>query len=77
LRNGILLGGVVLSEKVVWNFELNVVKEYLSKFYSSSFACIREYVANAIAAQFKADVNDQSRLKFTRTESSSRTKVLE
>ena len=58
LRNGTLLGGVILGKKVVWNFELNVVKEYLSKFYRSDFACIREYLANAIAAQFKADVNN-------------------
>jgi len=53
-----------LGEKVVWNFELNVVKEYLSKFYSSNFACIREYVANAIAAQFKADVNDPIKVEI-------------
>lgn len=53
-----------MGEKVVWNFELNVVKEYLSKFYSSSFACIREYVANAIAAQFKANVNDPIKVEI-------------
>ncbi|RLI81417.1 hypothetical protein DRP04_06165 [Archaeoglobales archaeon] len=46
-----------MGEKVVWNFELNVVKEYLSKFYSTNFACIREYLANAISAQFKANNN--------------------
>jgi len=53
-----------LGEKVVWNFELNVVKEYLSKFYRSDFACIREYLANAIAAQFKADVNDPIKVEI-------------
>jgi len=53
-----------LGEKVVWNFELNVVKEYLSKFYSSNFACIREYLANAIAAQVKANVNDPIKVEI-------------
>ena len=45
-------------EKVVWNFELDIIKEYLSRFYCSDFACIREYVANAIAAQHRAGVTD-------------------
>lgn len=53
-----------MGEKVVWNFELNVIKEYLSRFYSSKFACIREYIANAIAAQFKANVKDPIRVEI-------------
>ncbi len=52
-------------EKVSWNFELNVIKEYLSKFYSSDFACIREYVANAIAAQHRAGVKDPVYVEIT------------
>ncbi len=43
--------------EIKWNFELNVIKEYLSRFYRSDFACIREYVANAIAAQHRAGVS--------------------
>ena len=42
--------------KLTWNFELNVVKEYLSKFYTSDFACLREFVANAIAAQMRCNI---------------------
>ena len=49
---------MAVAEKVSWNFELNVIKEYLSKFYNSDFACLREYIANAIAAQHRAGVAD-------------------
>ena len=48
-----------------WGFELNVVKDYLSRFYNSSFACLREYVANAIAAQMRAGVNDPIYVEIT------------
>ncbi|ADC64717.1 ATP-binding region ATPase domain protein [Ferroglobus placidus DSM 10642] len=53
------------SERISWNFELNVIKEYLSRFYYSDFACIREYVANAIAAQHAAGVKDAIHVEIT------------
>ncbi len=52
-------------EKLNWMFELNVVKEYLSRFYGSKSACVREYVANAIAAQHRACVNDPVYVEIT------------
>lgn len=51
--------------KFKWGFELNVVKDYLSRFYSTSFACLREYVANAIAAQMRASVYDPIYVEIT------------
>lgn len=53
------------SERISWNFELNVIKEYLSRFYRSEFACLREYVANAIAAQHAAGVDDPVYVEIT------------
>lgn len=51
--------------RFAWNFELSVVKDYLSRFYSEPFACLREYVANAIAAQMRAGVYDPIYVEIT------------
>ena len=54
-----------MKQQLKWDYEPEVIKEYLSKFYESPFACVREYVANAIAAHHRAGVKDPVVVEIT------------